>query len=334
MAGADERLALIEVVERDGRVRQQLPVTRWPVTIGRALECDLVLDDPHVAARHAVLAPDAEGRLWLEVGDTRNGLRLGRRALKAGQRVALDTAMNELWQLGHTRLRVRRAGEPLAAERPMVAPAGAWTTVLASLLLWGLILGEHWVETDPDAGLNVWLPVIVGPPVAMVLWCAAWALASKLFQHRFEFAAHWALAARWLLAMLLGSGVVMQAAAALAWPGLFRLAGPLEAAVLAAGLFLHARRVLPSRSRVLAGAVGAAFIAGGAVLVALNHQREQPWIGPLYMYVLPQPHWRVARPQAPEAFVDRARGLRATLDARARAEPDEGSTPAIDHGVE
>jgi hypothetical protein len=237
MAGAEERLALIEVVERDGRVRQQLAVTRWPVTIGRALECDLVLDDPHVAARHAVLAPDAEGRLWLEVGDTRNGLRVGRRLLGAGRRVAVDALPGEPWQLGHTRLRLRRAGEPLAPERPMVAPAGAWGTVAASLLLWALILGEHWIETDPDAGLNVWLPVIVGPPVVMVLWCAAWALASKLFQHRFEFAAHWALAVRWLLAMLLGSAVVTQSAAALAWPGLFRLAGPLEAATLAVASF-------------------------------------------------------------------------------------------------
>jgi hypothetical protein len=70
------------------------------------------------------------------------------------------------------------------------------------------------------------------------------------------------------------------------------------------------------------------------VLVALNHQREQPWIGPLYMHVLPQPHWRVARPQAPEAFVEKARGLRATLDARARAEPDESSTPVVDGATE
>jgi hypothetical protein len=330
MAGSEERLALIEVVERDGRVRQQFGVTRWPVTIGRALDADLVLDDPHVAARHAVLAPDAEGRLWLEVGDTRNGLRLGRRVLKAGQRTALASAQGEAWQLGHTRLRMRLAGDPLPAERPLVAPAGVLATVLLSLVLWALLLAEHWIESDPDAGLTVWLQVLLGPPVVMVLWCAAWALASKLFQHRFEFAAHWALAARWLLALLLGSSVVVHAAAALAWPGLFRLAGPVEAAVLALGLFLHARLVLPAHSRALALSVSAAFVVGSAVLMALNHQREQPWVGPLYMHVLPQAHWRVARPQTPERFVEGARTLRETLDARARAEPDEADTPVLD----
>jgi len=28
---------------------------RWPVTVGRALDCDVVLHDPHVAAHHATL---------------------------------------------------------------------------------------------------------------------------------------------------------------------------------------------------------------------------------------------------------------------------------------
>ena len=330
MAGAEERLALIEVIERDGRVRQQCDVRRWPVTIGRALDADVVLDDPHVAARHACIAPDEVGRLWLEVGDTRNGVRVGRRTLAAGERLAIEAAPADTWHLGHTRVRVRLVGEPLAAERALVAPAGSGVTIAASLLLWALFLGERWIESDPDAGLPVWLPAVIGPPLAMVVWCAVWALASKLFQHRFEFAAHWALAARWLLALMVGSSVITQGAVALAWPGLFRLAGPYEAAVLACGIFLHARLVLASHARTLAVSVVAAYAVGAAVLVALNHQREQPWVGPLYMHVLPLPHWRVARPQAPEAFVERARSLKATLDARARAEPDEADTPVID----
>jgi hypothetical protein len=330
MAGAEERLALIEVIERDGRVRQQVGVHHWPLTIGRALDADLVLDDPHVAAQHARIVPDEAGRLWLEAGDTRNGVRIGRHTLAAGQRIPLDAA-GDTWQLGHSRLRVRTPGEPLAPERPLVAPAGLGVTLLASVTLWALLIGEHWIDTDPDAGLTVWLPVVLGPPLALVLWCSAWALASKLFQHRFEFGAHWALAARWLLALMLGSIVLAQGAAALAWPGLFRLAGPYEAATLALGIYLHARLVLTSHQRVLALSLGAAYGVGAAVLVALNHQREQPWIGPLYMHVLPQPHWRVARPQTPDAFVEKARSLRATLEARARSEPHEADTPVVDN---
>ena len=47
-----ETLALIETLDRDGQPRQILRVSQWPVRIGRAIDCDLVLDDPHVAAHH------------------------------------------------------------------------------------------------------------------------------------------------------------------------------------------------------------------------------------------------------------------------------------------
>ena len=71
--GDDERpmrLAVVEILDRDGHTRQLVPVWHWPVTIGRAIECDVVLDDPHVAARHATL-DDKDGQLQLQVGETR-----------------------------------------------------------------------------------------------------------------------------------------------------------------------------------------------------------------------------------------------------------------------
>ena len=54
-------IALIELLDRDGRVRRTLDVHAWPLTLGRALDNSLVLDDPHVAPHHATLATDADG---------------------------------------------------------------------------------------------------------------------------------------------------------------------------------------------------------------------------------------------------------------------------------
>ena len=58
-------MALIVEVLRHGRggeVRERLRLTDVPVTIGRALDNALVLDDPHVDAHHARLVRDADGR--------------------------------------------------------------------------------------------------------------------------------------------------------------------------------------------------------------------------------------------------------------------------------
>ena len=49
------KLAIVEVLDRDGHARLIVPVMSWPVTIGRAIDCDVVLDDAHAAARHATL---------------------------------------------------------------------------------------------------------------------------------------------------------------------------------------------------------------------------------------------------------------------------------------
>ena len=55
-------LALLEVLDRDGQVRQSYPVLEWPLRIGRALDNDVVLTEPHVAPHHATidLVPAAE----------------------------------------------------------------------------------------------------------------------------------------------------------------------------------------------------------------------------------------------------------------------------------
>ena len=48
-------LGLLEALDRDGMVRQAWRIERWPVTIGRALDNDVVLTEPHVAPHHATI---------------------------------------------------------------------------------------------------------------------------------------------------------------------------------------------------------------------------------------------------------------------------------------
>ena len=98
------KLAIVEVLDRDGHARLIVPVTSWPVTIGRAIECDVVLDDAHAAARHATLtgagawrvALVARGRrddaLTLTAGETVNGVQIGKRRIAAQQSVTLAPA--------------------------------------------------------------------------------------------------------------------------------------------------------------------------------------------------------------------------------------------------
>jgi FHA domain len=162
------RLAQVEVVDADGRGTRLVDVQAWPLRIGRALDNDLVLPDPHVAAHHATVQLDAEGRLQLRVGDCRNGVRIelgrGQLLLSAGEQAALPVLAH--WHLGHSQLLLRRPEDPLPAELPLTRSLGAglrWLTPVLVMAALAWLLASRWIGGDDDAKWNDYLaPLLAG----------------------------------------------------------------------------------------------------------------------------------------------------------------------------
>lgn len=322
---ASPPLALIEVLERDGRVRSAHRVHAWPVTLGRAIDNDLVLDDAYVAAHHAHIEM-AGGELHLRVLPGKNGVRLGKRTVAAGSApVALGT--REL-QAGQTRLKVRLATDALEAERALpTTHVGRPATLLLALALWLWVLAEHAISLDPGSKPSEWLPPLLAAPLAVVLWCLVWALASKIFQHRFDFWPHLVVAVSALLGVEVATFTLQWASALSGWPGFSRLATGATAAIGALALWAHARIVVPQHQRALGLVAAAGYVVGAAILLALNQQRQERWFGELYAHTLPPPALMWHKPTAPEAFVKRIERLRPALEksaADAAAEARQG----------
>lgn len=329
MDASRHRLALIELLERDGRVRRSVEVRHWPVLIGRALDNDIVLDDPHVAAHHLSLAPDDQGVLQLTVGATRNGVQVGPRTAVEGESCPVPTA-HELWQVGATRLRARLPGDVLEPERPLgLAATGArpLTTLAAALATWALLLVEHAVDLDPGSTLNDWLLFLLGVPFAAIAWCIAWALGSKLLQHRFEFWSHFAVLVKGALGVMLLDLLLPLLAFALSWEWLSRIAPVAEALVLGAMVYRHASLVVPVRHWRVAGGVAGVLLLAGVVVGTLNYQRLGRVFPELYLSYLPPPVFRQAPGVSVKEFVRDARALRAPLDEQVPKAAQE-ATPA------
>lgn len=318
------RLALLEVIGRDGRVAQTLDVRCWPLTLGRSLAADVVLDDPHVAPLHATLNPADDGSLTLDVGDTANGVRQGRTVHARGSRVPVP-AGGDTWQIGGLTLRLRTPAERLAPEQPL--PAGGRHTALpvaaSALLLAVLALANHWQSLDPGSEVMDWLPLVAGLPLVLGLWAGLWALASKLFQHRFEFAAHLRLALPVALAVEALDWVLPPLAAALGLPLLWRVVAPLQMALLAWLVFRHLALVLPQARRAVASFVGAAVLAGAAVAVAGTWRSVDRWSRAPYMSTLPTPSTLWRTPEPAEALVGDLGPLAEQLARRVKQAQDE-----------
>jgi len=227
------KLAIVEVLDRDGHSRATVPVWRWPVTLGRAVDCDVVLDDEHTAALHAIVT-EAEGTLRLRVGETVNGVRLGGRRLAAHESAELSSAA--VFQIGATRLRVRRLSDALAPERPLApepAPGRIPIAVLApAFVAWNL--GDHWVNTDPGQRFTEYLPPLLGPLLLVAIWSGLWAVGSKLVTHRFHYWRHARIAFSYSLAASFVGVLLPIVAFSSGWSFPSRVSGLAMAAVAAA----------------------------------------------------------------------------------------------------
>ena len=163
-------LGLIEAFDRHGALLARAPITRWPVTVGRALDCDLVLDDPFVAPRHLRIdrAVDEPRTVQVEVLETRNGARLQRKQHAQGER--FDWPDGTPIDLGHTHLHLRLADAPIAEEQAL--PQFPWRTVGTTAVLAVLVLlaglGESWLEARDAAQYLKALPLLLLTTLAVV----------------------------------------------------------------------------------------------------------------------------------------------------------------------
>jgi hypothetical protein len=220
--------AVLEVHERSGALRERVKLDgRRAFRIGRALDNDLILDDPYVCPHHAELHHD-DGGWQLVDGGSVNGLRLGDRALRVEQ-IALRGRTG--FRLGHTDLVFRPADEALPASRidpsdHRIAQAlRSLPMAAAGLLLLALLIGVQQFLGQSEN--QRWLPALaeaLGALVMVAIWALAWAIVNRLFAHRLQYPGHLTIAALSLFVVLLLDVLgeyLLFALAGDGWTGLF-----------------------------------------------------------------------------------------------------------------
>jgi len=323
-------LALLEVMDRDGHVRHYLPVTAWPVSAGRALDNDLVIADPHVAPHHFRIDADDSG-VFVQVGDTRNGLRADGRHLAAGERLVVGAAPLRL-DAGDTHLTLRLAQHALAPELPLSTPRSvwhaAWPTLAAGVVVLTLLLFGTWLDTDPDDWTRALGSMLVAALTAGLTWCAGWSLLSKIFTRRSHFWWHVRVLLLGVLAIDIAGSLARLLAFSLSWPTLSDFAFVPVYAIAATMLYFHVKGVEPRRpQRMRAVAVGI-FIAGTALSLWFNRQNRDQFGDELYMSHLFPPALRLSRPVDTGHFAKDLTSLQAVLDDKAKKRDAGGADDA------
>jgi hypothetical protein len=313
-------LALLEVLDRDGQVRQSLAVTGWPVQVGRALDNHLVLDDPHVAPHHLTVDADAQGAEFVQVGDTRNGLLADGRHLAAGARAPVGDAALRL-DLGDLHLRLRLARHALVPELPLQGSRRLWVEitpiVLAGVLALALLLWETWLDSDPETLLTSLGRVLMISIGASLGWCSAWALLSKLFTRRSHVRWHvWVFLLAFVASVLL-DGASKLLAFALSWPALTDYGFVIALCLLAVLLYFHVLGLEPRRPQRLRALALGGLVIGIGLNLWFNQQSHGRLGEELYMSHLFPPALRLAEPVDAADFVRALAPMQARLDEKA-----------------
>lgn len=318
-------LAIVDVLDRDGQVRLSQRVTAWPLRIGRALDNELSLGDPHVAPHHCVIDVDAEG-LALQVLQTVNGVALGERSVRAGERELLPDDGHPLELLaGRTRLRLRRPGDSLAAELPLAARASllrrAGPTLGAAAGLALALAFNTWLDSDPDVFLRSLGSTALTTLMGAAIWIGLWSLLSKLFTRQTHAGWHLKVFLLSSLAWMVVAALPGLLAFSLSWPWVSDFGFVAGFAVAAAALHYHLLGVEPARPRLMRAVAAAAFVAGTALTLWNQQQRNDRLGSDLYLSSFHPPALRLARPVDADTFVDGLAELQPLLDRKAKENP-------------
>ena len=264
-------MALILEVLPPGRhaeVRERHRLGDAPLTIGRALDNVLVLDDLHADAHHARVEPQPDGTWVLVDLGSVNGLGVGRdeRVTRVGLRPGAAVTV------GRTMLRVQDAGAPLppALRLPRAGTAGrslahaSLPVRLGVLAIAPLVVAsDGWLEaTARGAGTEIFGTVLAFG-VLVLLWAGVWALAARVVLGRFHFVAHAAIGAAAVAVLtVLGELHGLLAFLAPAMPGASQLttATALAAVAVVVPLHLQVATHLGTAARWRVGAIAAGIV--------------------------------------------------------------------------
>jgi len=315
-------VALVELLDRDGQVRQTTVVPSWPLRIGRALDNHVVLSDPHVAPSHLSIGR-GEHALEFVVGATRNGVQIGSKRLRPGD-TSLLAVGDEPFELaiGRIRLRLRLPDQPLAAEVPLASAAPLLhrlrPIVLAALVLVLALVFGTYLDTDPDGLGRAVGSMLLAAVVGTAIWCSAWALLSKTFTRQAHFGWHLRVFLFASIALLAIGALPALLAFSLSWGWISDFAFVGMYLVGAAALYFHLLAVEPAKHRLLRWVAATGAVVGIGLTLWFNQQRSDQLGEELYMNHLFPPMLRLARPVPVDQFVNGLTSLKATLDKKAK----------------
>ena len=324
----------VEQLHRDGSVLVRVPVpvaasgepdATVAIRIGRALDNDLVLDDPHCAAHHARLEIGVDGNARLVDLGTSNGIVNGRNKRVA----AVDINTDEPYRLGQTLVRVRSSTWPSAPERSLSRRA-VWPLALLGL---ALVLShgawEFWLK-DVQEKSPPYLYGLSSLAAALCLWSAIYALFGRLITGAERFFSHLVIASTGYLGGTIILNLLETLAFSSSWLWPMRITQPVVVIVAALTVRTHLRLADPRHWHTLR--VGLVIVAALAIVIPIAQQ----WVSHKRLtdvqtlHSIEYPALRLVQPVLLQQFSESTTSLKERVDKARKNDDDDSDWMGLD----
>jgi FHA domain-containing protein len=290
-----------------------------PITVGRAYDNDVVVDDPHVAAHHLRITRGENGALIAEDLGSLNGLYVDR-ARKRTKEVTLDA--------GHE-LSIGGTVHEVPAETPMLRGLPYWPSAILCIVgVFALAALDLWLsETSEPKAIRYFTPLLI-LTVAVCVWTTAWSVLTRVFTGRARFGLHFLIVAAGLLGYSIYSQLAEIGAFAWSWTALANSSYIVAWLFLGGIVFAHLLVVNKAR-RPLKLIVALILVAAGIAMQTLKQSEYRSTYGqPSLLSRLEPPALRLVSPQREQAFFTDSQALKAKLDKARTEEPTGGGEPS------
>jgi hypothetical protein len=316
-----ERVILVEVFDRRGRVRERVRLERLPAYVGRAYTNDIVLEDRYVSERHCALRETESGEIAIEDLGSVNGVKV------LGERDSYLLRSGDRFRIGETVLRMVEATHPVAPAEPLPMDEGGILHALRdSRIPLGIVaaslavftLDEYLAAYSDTDFLSFASPALLGLG-ALGLWAGIWAFANRLLTHRFDYLRHLSCACIAATAYVLLESFAEYAEFISSSGRLGFAISLLGGAATTYFLFSAHLAVIPAstrRLRRLWAAVGTSLLLGITSLLSYTGPEDQAAEVPVRVPLKPIGSSFVSR-QTTEEFLASARSLREKVDEEA-----------------
>lgn len=316
-----EPVIVAEVLEKSGKVHERCRLANFPATLGRAYDCDLILNDDYVSPQHARIALNEQGELTLTDLGTANGTH----CLPQMQPVSsMILGPETLLRLGHSLVRLRRPDfavaptrvDTLTSKRFARAFNSIATLLLLTLVLLGLVGLNSYQSSVQNIKLGTLLLEVLEIAVIAPLWAGIWAILSRIFVHHAAYVAHAVIASLGVIGFLLANVFVEYVAfaysARLSVDILFQVLLGVLACAMLYGHLRFTTLFSPRRTGLIAASTAAMMIGlfgFTAYVQDLEFNDSLP-----YPPELKPPQFQLAPDQSPENFMRDAEKIPKQLD--------------------